>query len=254
LEKLCALKDSFREAKERPPKVVFYGAPNAGKSSLINALVAQERLLVSSVAGTTRDFVEVPIVLPGGAAVLVDTAGIAEQAASELDQAAMQKSEQALREADLKILVAPPGDHPQLPEQPDLTVCTKMDLVEVSAISTTLNDRSALRSLSVVEGSISVSSKTGENIEELKNILSQKLFPTLPDEGYWVANKRQLRAIEEACEGAERAILLCEEDEPPVELLAFEMQTVRDALRSVVGEITNEAVLSEIFENFCVGK
>jgi tRNA modification GTPase len=244
------LKESFREAPERPPRAVFYGAPNAGKSSLINALVAQERLLVSSVAGTTRDFVEVPIVLAGGTAVLVDTAGIAEQAASELDQAAMQKSEQALREADLKILVAPiTGGHPQTPEQPDLIVCTKMDLIERErATARVAPTGSAYGNL------ISVSSKTGENIEELKKILSQKLFPALPDEGYWVANKRQLRAIEEAYEGTERAILLCEEEEPPVELLAFEMQTVRDALRSVVGEITNEAVLSEIFENFCVGK
>ena len=106
-EKISEILQSFRgkENLSRLPLVVLYGAPNAGKSSLVNALLGEDRILVSSVPGTTRDFVDVRLFLPGGEIRLVDTAGIADRATDELDALSMDKSREILKEADLKIHV-----------------------------------------------------------------------------------------------------------------------------------------------------
>ena len=92
-------------AVRRLPLAVLYGAPNAGKSSLVNALLGEDRILVSNIPGTTRDFVEVRLFLAGGEIRLVDTAGIAEHATDALDALSMEKSREILAEADMKILV-----------------------------------------------------------------------------------------------------------------------------------------------------
>jgi Predicted GTPase len=99
------LKSFKGAAVRRLPLVVLYGAPNAGKSSLANALLGEDRILVSDIPGTTRDFVEVRLFLDGGEIRLVDTAGIAAQAIDKLDALSMEKSREILEEADLKILV-----------------------------------------------------------------------------------------------------------------------------------------------------
>ena len=92
------------------PLAVLYGAPNAGKSSLVNALLGEDRILVSNIPGTTRDFVEVRLFLDGGEIRLVDTAGIAEKATDALDALSMEKSKEILAEADMKILVVDGSD------------------------------------------------------------------------------------------------------------------------------------------------
>ncbi len=106
-ENVESLLNSFRGAAgvRRLPLAVLYGAPNAGKSSLVNALLGEDRILVSNVPGTTRDFVEVRLFLENGEIRLVDTAGIADKATDALDALSMEKSREILAEADLKILV-----------------------------------------------------------------------------------------------------------------------------------------------------
>ena len=134
-------------AVRRLPLAVLYGAPNAGKSSLVNALLGEDRILVSNIPGTTRDFVEVRLFLAGGEIRLVDTAGIAEHATDALDALSMEKSREILAEADMKILVmdgldesgaagAPALCHPERNVvkskdlAPDLVVYSKSDLLE----------------------------------------------------------------------------------------------------------------------------
>ena len=99
-----------KAAVSRLPLAVLYGAPNAGKSSLVNALLGEDRILVSNIPGTTRDFVEVRLFLDGGEIRLVDTAGIADKATDALDALSMEKSKEILAEADLKILVVDGSD------------------------------------------------------------------------------------------------------------------------------------------------
>lgn len=136
-ESILSILKSFKGSASvrRLPLAVLYGAPNAGKSSLANALLGEDRILVSNIPGTTRDFVEVRLFLAGGEIRLVDTAGIAEKATDALDALSMEKSREILADADLKILVVDGSDsaamlEPQLCDgaTPDIIVYSKSDL------------------------------------------------------------------------------------------------------------------------------
>ena len=247
-----ALLTSFRSKANlsRIPLAVLYGAPNAGKSSLVNALLGEDRLLVSSIPGTTRDFVEVRLFLDGGEIRLVDTAGIAERATDELDALSMKKSKEILEEADLKILVvdgstAIAGNASDGAIKPDFVVYSKSDLQHSGQTK-----EQAKR----VEGSLCISSKSGEGLAELKRTMNAALFKaTEKEEDLWITSEREKACLEDAIAGIDRAIDLLERN-PAVELLAFEMQLVRRALQSITGEISSEDVLQSIFAGFCIGK
>ena len=266
-----------KAAVSRLPLAVLYGAPNAGKSSLVNALLGEDRILVSDIPGTTRDFVEVRLFLDGGEIRLVDTAGIAEKAVDALDALSMEKSREILAEADMKILVKDGGStdsptlcHPERNEveskdlNPDLVVYSKSDLLDnghdvileggesrpiesksVDSITTFQDDKNA---------ALHVSSKTGEGLVELKRIMNASLFKKTENaEDLWITSEREKTCLEEALAGIDRTLSLIRTN-PAVELIAFEMQLVRRALQSITGEISSEDVLQKIFAGFCIGK
>ncbi|MBR4397702.1 MAG: tRNA uridine-5-carboxymethylaminomethyl(34) synthesis GTPase MnmE [Fibrobacter sp.] len=231
--------NSFRgkASLSRLPLAVLYGAPNAGKSSLVNALLGEDRVLVSNVPGTTRDFVEVRLFLEGGEIRLVDTAGIAERATDELDALSMKKSREILEEADLKILVLDGSDSSEPVVQPDFIVHSKCDVRE-----------------SMPESGLCISSKTGAGLAELKSIMNSALFKKREhEEDLWITSEREKACLEDAYAGVNRVLDLLRRN-PAVELLAFEMQLVRRALQSITGEISSEDILQSIFAGFCIGK
>lgn len=239
------LLDNFRSAESmnRLPLVVVYGAPNAGKSSLINALLEEDRLLVSNVAGTTRDFVEVRLMLPGGEIRLVDTAGLAETPVSELDALSMEKSRKILNEASLKIHLVSLEERQKTEDgrngKNDILVYSKADL----------------RADAMPKDCLAISSKTGIGLEQLRLLLNEKLYPadSCLQEDFFVTSEREKRCLENAAEGLQRTLDLLRTN-PAVELIAFEMQTVRRALQSITGEISSEDILQSIFAGFCIGK
>ena len=236
----------------RLPLAVLYGAPNAGKSSLVNALLGEDRVLVSNVPGTTRDFVEVRLFLPGGEIRLVDTAGIAAQATDELDALSQKKSREILEEADMKILVVDSSDErtgcalqTKDERMPDLVVYSKSDLRAGP-------DR--IGASPIPDGGLNISSKTGDGLAELKNIMNAALFKENANaEDLWITSEREKACLEDALAGVDRALDLLRNN-PAVELLAFEMQVVRRALQSITGEISSEDILQSIFAGFCIGK
>jgi tRNA modification GTPase len=252
-EKISEILQSFRgkENLSRLPLVVLYGAPNAGKSSLTNALLGEDRILVSNIPGTTRDFVEVRLFLPGGEIRLVDTAGIADQATDSLDALSMEKSKAILKEADLKIHVVDGTSHVIAREQSDrsnlsadFTVISKSDLL----------DGGFGAAMTLPENSLSVSSKTGEGLAELKRFINDAVFTESREtEDLWITSERERACLAEAFEGVKRSLDLLQ-NRPAVELLAFEMQLVRRSLQSIVGEISSEDILQSIFAGFCIGK
>ena len=251
-ESILQILNSFRGKANlsRLPLAVLYGAPNAGKSSLVNALLGEDRVLVSNVPGTTRDFVEVRLFLDGGEVRLVDTAGIAEHATDELDALSMKKSREILEEADLKILVLDGTDERtdgalQTRDEiiPDFIVVSKSDL-------TSCHPERAKR----VEGSLCISSKTGAGLAELKSVMNAALFKKSDNaEDLWITSEREKACLEDAYAGVNRVLDLLRRN-PAVELLAFEMQLVRRALQSITGEISSEDILQSIFAGFCIGK
>ncbi|OWV27502.1 tRNA uridine-5-carboxymethylaminomethyl(34) synthesis GTPase MnmE [Fibrobacter sp. UWB1] len=238
-ESIQQILNSFRGKANlsRLPLAVLYGAPNAGKSSLVNALLGEDRVLVSNVPGTTRDFVEVRLFLEGGEIRLVDTAGIAEHATDELDALSMKKSREILEEADLKILVLDGTDSTEPVVQPDFIVHSKCDV------------RGTLP-----ETGLRISSKTGAGLAELKSVMNSALFKKREnEEDLWITSEREKACLEDAYAGVNRVLDLLHRN-PAVELLAFEMQLVRRALQSITGEISSEDILQSIFAGFCIGK
>ena len=303
-ETVAQLIESFRGKASlgRLPLAVLYGAPNAGKSSLVNALLGEDRVLVSSVPGTTRDFVEVRLFLDGGEIRLVDTAGIAARAADELDALSMKKSREILEEADLRILVedgsaasdpatatshAVAGNAGDDAIRPDFVVYSKCDLLDERTACglQTKDDRRKMKYTTLgalppsgryplcgsttlgalpLSGryplcgneicSLSVSSRTGEGLDDLKRLMNAALFNRRENgEDLWITSEREKACLEDALAGVNRALDLLHRN-PAVELLAFEMQLVRRALQGITGEISSEDILQSIFAGFCIGK
>ena len=255
-ESIQQILNSFhgKASLSRLPLAVLYGAPNAGKSSLVNALLGEDRVLVSNVPGTTRDFVEVRLFLPGGEVRLVDTAGIADRATDELDALSMKKSKEILEEADLKILVVDCSDErtgcalqTKDERKPDLVVYSKSDLRDPNATPAT-------GASPIPDSGLRASSKTGEGLAELRQAMNASLFKQTADaEDLWITSEREKACLEDALAGVDRALDLLRNN-PAVELLAFEMQVVRRALQSITGEISSEDILQSIFAGFCIGK
>jgi tRNA modification GTPase len=253
---ILGILDSFREKSSvgRLPLAVIYGAPNAGKSSLVNALLGEDRILVSNIPGTTRDFVEVRLFLDGGEIRLVDTAGIAERATDELDALSMEKSREILEEADMKILVVDSASHVIARERsdrgnlnPDFIVYSKSDLMGVP-------DGGSEAAMTLTENALRVSSKTGEGLADLRHAMNKTLFKKVENsEDFWITSEREKACLEEALAGIDRALDQLKNN-PAVELVAFEMQLVRRALQSITGEISSEDILQSIFAGFCIGK
>ena len=301
-ESIQQILNSFhgKASLSRLPLAVLYGAPNAGKSSLVNALLGEDRVLVSNVPGTTRDFVEVRLFLAGGEIRLVDTAGIAAQATDELDALSQKKSREILEEADMKILVLDGASRKchsregelasrhsregelasrhsregelasrhsregkiasrHSREGENLRTSTFADMTNNADL--VVYSKSDLRAFSdrngaspIPDGGLSVSSKTGEGLDALRQAMNASLFKQSADaEDLWITSEREKACLEDALAGIDRALDLLRNN-PAVELLAFEMQVVRRALQSITGEISSEDILQSIFAGFCIGK
>ena len=252
LHSLEKLTRSFEKGRQlgRVPRVVMLGAPNAGKSSLVNALAGEDRLLVSDIPGTTRDYVEVPLHLPGGVVHLVDTAGLG-RPLDGLDAMAMDRTRRQLQAADLRVLVQDgSAEHGEGPVQ------------EASAAEASgLEGEFALRVLTRGDlpgfrpraGFLSVANPSRAGIAELAARLDALAFGEGPDEDVLIASERQYRALEAARErvAAAHANL---RDTPAIEIAAFEIQEAAKHLRELLGEISSEEVLRQIFSGFCIGK
>lgn len=256
-ERLAAIRRQIQKLIERSrptslnrkPKVVLYGAPNAGKSSLLNALLHENRVLVSDIPGTTRDYIEANLPLASGEASIVDTAGIAETPQSILDKRSMEKSEEAVRSADLAIFLV----------DSSLEISDKVtkEIAEAKSkghwIVLSKSDK-VHPSFKAFEETLSISAKTLDGISELCAKLDRALFPNGESgEDYWITNEREISALKEAESGLRRIETLIETN-PAIELIAFETRSVLNALAFIVGEISSEDILQTIFNGFCIGK
>ena len=247
LHHLRNLKSRFKISSNELPRVALFGAPNAGKSSLINALIKDNRLLVSETAGTTRDFVEVPLRLPSGDILLVDTAGLAGEAKSDIDRQAMQKTKDILKKSNLKILaidvsVPLPNEFEEWVKIADLAVETHCDLPRICS------------SMQLQNTAIKTIPPKNIGINELRNALDAIFFPkTEETEDIWLTSERQIACIKKAEECVLRALEQLKQADA-AELAAFEMREARNAIYSITGEISDDSVLETIFSNYCIGK
>ena len=217
------------------PTVVLVGAPNAGKSTLFNALVGEDRALVTETPGTTRDAVSEVVEIGSERVRLVDTAGLRE--AEELvERLGVETARRAAGGADLLLLAcapdAPGYEAEGLPEGvPVLRVATKADLGGAGA-----------------EGALAVSARTGRGLDELRREIAGRLGAE-PEPGAWGALPRQGEAVRRAAEALQALSAGL-----PGELAAARVRAALHALGEITGETATEELLERIFERFCVGK
>ena len=252
---LGKLADSYRRGQYLRDGVpcAIVGRPNAGKSSLLNALVGYDRAIVTNIPGTTRDTVEERAELGGVTLRLIDTAGLRDSD-DPIEQLGVERSRRAMEEAELILLVADGGAEWTREDEdlaravadtgkPWIFVRSKADL-DQRAVSVTGTEASS---------TVEVSARTGQGLDQLTAAV-EKLFPKgQEDYGQVIANARQAEAVHRALEGVERAGDALAMGVTPDALLT-DVEQALSALGELTGQSVREDITDRIFERFCVGK
>ena len=228
-------------------RLVLMGAPNAGKSTLMNTLLRKERAIVTNIPGTTRDFIEEPCLLKGRLIQVIDVAGIRDTS-EEVEAIGVQMAKDLAKKADIvAFLASADGDSSEAAEKwldaqvpgKCLKILTKSDL----------NDNATK------DGWLSISCKTNHNLDRLTthlvDFVDQHIFKIKEDS--FITSARHAEALRSAQESLQNFYSALE-DGLGEELLAFELQNVNRALKSIIGEVDSEDILDKIFSTFCVGK
>ncbi len=214
-------------------EVAILGAPNAGKSTLLNALAGREAAITSEIAGTTRDIIEVRMDMDGLAVTLLDTAGLRDSE-DKIEQIGISRAIRRAQLADLRVFLLNEIGEVLLiaPEPGDIVIRGKADLTD---------DPEA------------VSGLTGYGLDRLVAQISTVLAQRAEGAGLLI-RERQRIALQQACDalGAARAQLTAVEAR--AELAAFDLRSACRALEVLVGRIDVENLLGEIFSSFCIGK
>ena len=236
-------------------KTVIVGKPNVGKSTLLNALLHEERAIVTHIAGTTRDVIEEIINIKGIPLVLVDTAGI-RRTDDIVENIGVEKSKQFIEKADLVLLVL---DASKELETEDMEVITKIKennkkvIVLLNKID--LNKKINLEGYNL-ENIVEISAKDNIGIEDMQ----EKIYSYIVEEDVEnssekliITNIRHKTALEKT-KDAIRNIFETIDMGLPMDLISVDLKEALDSLSEITGEISSEDILDHVFGNFCVGK
>lgn len=216
--------------------VAICGAPNVGKSSLLNALLGYEKAIVSPVAGTTRDAVEGVISIDGVKYNLLDTAGIRERA-GDIESIGIERAKRALAVADVVLCVSDDGDFSAadgVEASRLIKVSSKSDLAEPSG------------------GDVAVSSVNGDGIEALKSLIAKKSVDGKSLDSAFVIEERHYQALVRACEKLKQAVANI--NSFPLDLISLDIREGWRILGEITGETADEEIINTVFAKFCVGK
>ena len=288
LGKVDTLAASFRagNAIKNGVPVAIVGAVNSGKSTLLNALLGEERAIVSDIAGTTRDTVEELLTLGGVQYRFIDTAGIRETG-DVVEKMGIKRSIDALKRADVVICVldgAAPLEEVKeaakeiseqlVAEQKQIWVRNKVDIYDAiapeefpkhdtsygilelkyPAFGTYEFDPAALASKLGLPSLLDISAKSGEGLDRLRSLLSATQEGRFADSAVLVTNQRHYEALRSAAT-ALRAVRRGLDSQTPSDLLAEDLRAATRALSSITGDIDlDKDILGMVFEKFCVGK
>lgn len=250
-----------REAKQgsilrEGMKVVIAGRPNAGKSSLLNALAGREAAIVTDIAGTTRDVLREHIHLDGMPLHIIDTAGLRE-ATDEVERIGISRAWHEIEQADRIILMLDSSD----PDSQDSESLRREFLAKLpSAIPlTVVRNKIDLSGESVglteADGGVVIrlSAQTLQGVDLLREHLKQAMGFQTGMEGGFLARRRHLEALQKAAEHLQIGLLQLTEFHAG-ELLAEELRLVQSALSEITGQFTADDLLGNIFSSFCIGK
>ena len=222
-------------------RVVIYGNPNVGKSTLFNALLEKDRAITSEVPGTTRDTVDANIVLGGVPVTLIDTAGI-RSTSSGVESAGIKRSFDEIKNADLLINVVTGefGGSKKTQIKDTVIVFNKIDLVAPSEKLTNI---------------IPVSALLGDGINSLKKIIKEKLISKNTSGSDVVLTTRRQEIAITSCKNSLCASLkYLNKDAPELEIVAYELRDSINHIDALMGKTTVDDILNRVFSSFCVGK
>ncbi len=214
-------------------EVAIVGRPNAGKSTLLNALAGRDAAITSEVAGTTRDVIEVRMDLSGIAVTLLDTAGLRDTQ-DVVEKIGIDRAVSRANASDLRVFLIDEGEIPLLePRDDDLVVRGKADLLPTEGLA--------------------VSGKTGAGLDQLVGEITRILESRAAGAGVMTRERHRIamKTALQAMESARNEVLLGSDR---AEMAAEELRTAVRALESLVGRVDVEHLLDEIFSSFCIGK
>ena len=254
IEKLLANSDNGKMLKEGISTVIV-GKPNAGKSSLLNTLVGEEKAIVTDIAGTTRDVLEEQINLNGILLNVIDTAGIRDTE-DIVEKIGVERAKKYLNDADLVIYVV---DTSTSLDENDYEI---MELLQDRHAIVLLN-KSDLTPVTTVEDirkhldkkMIAISAKEQTGIDELTEVIKEMFFSgavTFNDEVY-ITNIRHKTALQEALRSLQ-LVLQSIEDGMPEDFYSIDLMNAYEELGSIIGEAVEDDLVNEIFSKFCMGK
>lgn len=236
-------------------QLVLVGAPNVGKSSLLNRLAGEEVAIVTPIAGTTRDRVKESITINGVPIHIIDTAGLRETQ-DEVEAKGIERSWDAIRMADLVVYLKDAANAEKEsvedmklkaeiiaalpPKCPILELHNKADLLPPNIFGADEN--------------LKISAKTGQGVEELKNRILEIAGWNTPQEGGILARRRHLDCLDRAMEHVEKSEQFAINGNNSLELFAEELRLAQDELGKITGKLLPDDLLGKIFSKFCIGK
>lgn len=256
-KKLVKLEESFKNGKilREGVKTAIIGTPNSGKSSLLNAILKEERAIVTKFPGTTRDTIEEFITVKGIPLKLIDTAGIRD-AQDEVEKIGIMKSKQIAQNSDLVIAIFDASKKLSKEDEDILEIIKDKKaiiLLNKMDLGNGVIDREKIKSYNKKVLEISALYKKGidELYEEIGNLLG--LNDINLNDGVTITNVRHLELIKNAkkhCQDARETI----NKNMPIDIIAIDIKEIIESLNTITGENATEDIINEIFKKFCLGK
>ncbi|HQO09850.1 MAG TPA: tRNA uridine-5-carboxymethylaminomethyl(34) synthesis GTPase MnmE [Clostridiales bacterium] len=221
-------------------KVVLAGEVNVGKSSLMNRLLQSDRVIVTDIAGTTRDTIEEKIEVHGYLLRLFDTAGLRETD-DIIESEGITRSKKLLKEADIVLQIIDSANEASVTE------------IEAENVIRVYN-KCDLKDIPVHSGSVKISCKTGQGIEELKDLMVKTVIEeNMSYQPYYISNLRHLNVLKETAEKLQQAKITVSSSDTN-EVIILDLRQALDTLGELTGETTSLDIINNIFSKFCIGK
>ncbi len=260
LPAIVSLIKNYEEGKiyKEGISLVIAGKPNVGKSSLMNALLREERAIVTPIPGTTRDFLEEEATIEGLPVKLIDTAGLRETE-DVVEKIGVERAKKKFKTADLILFLVDVSEKPseedfkiyqEIKSFPHLVVLNKIDIQPNH-----LEEWKEEFLKRDIKEFLEISVKDGTNLDTLCKKIFEKITSEKKTEvPEVVPNLRQKIALENAKEYLQNALKELEKPNPLPELIAIEIRSAISSLSEIIGEVTTEDLLTRIFSTFCIGK
>jgi len=229
-------------------RVVIAGAPNAGKSSLLNALLGAEAAIVSAEAGTTRDVIREQMVIDGVTLEIADTAGIRAEAEA-IEAEGIRRAKNAMAAADIILYVVDASDNNALNTALNAIATLTAEVILVLNKCDLYNPAALPKEVA----SIAISAKTGAGIDQLKHTLRDRVRQSGDATSVFMARRRHWQALELARQYVAQALSQSQQG-AAIELVAEELWQAQNALAEITGRFISDDLLGKIFGEFCIGK